>query len=341
MANVTITSSGTYQLGQNDQAILDIPDGGVVTLQAANDNVDKIRINSGSNDNQSDKVIVDLTTFAQDGLRIDLFKYDPSDEIQLDGATIIGANPDDPSEMLFTYVGSDGNTYSGYVNLMDGGEKDFTVPEPPIIICFTAGTRIRAEHGDVRVEDLRVGDLVQTRDNGLRPIRWIGRRKLSASDLADHPNLFPVRIAPGAIAQDVPERRLVVSPQHRMVVSSKIAHRMFGTSDVLIPAKKLTALPRIKIDTSVDSVDYIHLLFDNHEIIFAEGAPTESLFTGPEMMKSLSAEARQEIFTLFPEIASIDYRPSPALHIPLGRLQKRLVQRHAKNRKPLLDQPHI
>lgn len=341
MANHNITTSGTYVLGDNDLAKINIPGGGFVTLKAANSNVDKLRIDFGANDSQSDVVTVDLSTFAQDDLRIDLFKYDPSDELKLQGATLLGPNPDDPGEMMFTYVGSDGNTYTGYANLMDGGERDFNTPTPPIIICFARGTLIDTLHGPRRVEDLVVGDMIRTRDNGMQPIRWIGRRRLSKADLQRNPNLYPVRIAAHALGPGAPARKLVVSPQHRMVVSSRIAMRMFGTSDVLIPAKKLTALPRIAVDTSVESVDYIHLLFDRHEIIFAEGAPTESLFTGPEMMKSLTPEARREILTLFPDLASETHVPQPALLIPAGRLQKRLVERHSKNMKPLLDARHI
>ena len=86
-----------------------------------------------------------------------------------------------------------------------------------------------------------------------------------------------------------------------MLVKSKIAERMFGVSEVLIPAIKLVGMPGIYIDQDTDCVDYFHLLFDQHEIIFAEGAPTESLFTGPEALRSISPEARYEILQIFPE----------------------------------------
>ena len=128
-----------------------------------------------------------------------------------------------------------------------------------------------------------------------------------------------------------PERDLLVSRQHRMLVRSKITERMFGKAEVLIPAIKLIELPGIFIDESVDSVEYYHLLFDRHEIIYAEGAPTESLFTGPEALKSLSQEAREEILTIFPEITELSYKPEPACFVPPGKQQKRLIARHLKN----------
>ena len=123
-----------------------------------------------------------------------------------------------------------------------------------------------------------------------------------------------------------------------MSVRSKIAERMFGMYEVLVPSIKLIELPGIFVDETIESVEYFHLLFDRHEIIYAEGAPTESLFTGPEALKSLSPEAREEILTIFPEVAKLDYSPEPAGYIPPGKLQKQLVARHAKNNKPLLCQ---
>ena len=105
---------------------------------------------------------------------------------------------------------------------------------------------------------------------------------------------------------------------------------------MLIPAIKLTALPGIYLDTTVPSVDYVHLLFERHEVIFAEDAPTESLFTGPEALKSVSEEAREEILSIFPELADLDYTPKAARLIPPGRRQKKLVERHLKNNRPLL-----
>ena len=112
---------------------------------------------------------------------------------------------------------------------------------------------------------------------------------------------------------------------------------MFGRSSVLSAAIGLTALPGIYIDESILSVEYFHLMFDQHEVIFAEGAPTESLYAGTEAMKAVSEMARQEILTLFPELSVENFAPSPAFPIPPGRLQKQLVARHLKNKKPLLE----
>lgn len=120
-----------------------------------------------------------------------------------------------------------------------------------------------------------------------------------------------------------------------MLVQSKIAERMFGTSEVLLPAIKLVGLPGIFVDEDVDSVEYFNLLFERHEVLFSEGAQSESMYTGPEALKSISDEAREEILALFLEIADLEYLPEPARRIPSAKHQKRLIERHAKNSKPL------
>lgn len=202
-------------------------------------------------------------------------------------------------------------------------------------ICFCEGTAIQTNSGPRKVETLAPDDQVLRSDGTFATLRRIFCAKVAEDDLAKNPRLFPVRISAGTLGGGLPERDLLVSRQHRMLASSNIAQRMFGTDEVLISAIKLTALPGIFVDTGVTKVEYYHLLFDTHEIILAEGAPTESLFTGPEALKAVAPDARREIITLFPDIAENHYEAIPARLIPSGASQKKFVARHAKNEKPL------
>ena len=111
---------------------------------------------------------------------------------------------------------------------------------------------------------------------------------------------------------------------------------MFDTPEVLISAIKLAALPGIYVDDQVPEVEYIHLMFDEHQVIFAENAPSESLFAGAEALKSVGPEARREILEIFPQLRDMNLTPRPARFIPCGRQQKKLLQRHKKNDRPLL-----
>lgn len=202
-------------------------------------------------------------------------------------------------------------------------------------LCFCKRTRIQTPAGERSIESLRAGDPVTRADGSTVTLRRVFHTTLSEEDLSTAPTQVPIRILAGALGSGLPKRDLLVSRQHRMMVSSKIAERMFDQPDVLISAIRLAALPGIFIDDTVRCVDYYHLLFDAHEVILAEGAPSESLFTGPEALKSVNASARREILELFPEIARISYVPKPACFIPPTHLQKKLVARHAKNAKPV------
>ncbi|MEL7181081.1 MAG: Hint domain-containing protein [Pseudomonadota bacterium] len=229
---------------------------------------------------------------------------------------------------LITPVYVPGTANSGYNLFAD------RVDAKPL--CFAAGTRIRCPGGDRAIEDLAVGDLVMTRDHGPQPIRWIGSRVIGMDELRAAPKQRPVQIAAGALGQGLPLRDLTVSRQHRVLVRSKIAERMFGKMEVLVPAVKLVEIPGIYVDEVCTTVTYLHLLFDQHQIIYAEDAPTESLFTGPEALKSVSPAARAEILTLFPEVANLDYAPEPARFMPSGKSQKNLIARHVKNKRAIV-----
>ena len=116
---------------------------------------------------------------------------------------------------------------------------------------------------------------------------------------------------------------------------------MFDETEVLIRANRLLAMPNIDVEQDFDGVDYFHILFGSHEIVYSNGSPTESLFTGTEALKSISPEAQHEIYHLFPEIIDVDFSPCSARLIPKkGKLIKRLVQRMVRNDKQVTEFLH-
>lgn len=202
--------------------------------------------------------------------------------------------------------------------------------------CFTAGTLIDTPDGPRRVEELVAGDVVLTRDNGVQILRWTGGRPLHLHEGNGH--LRPVRIAAGALGQGTPVQDLCVSPQHRVLIRSAIARRMFGAEEVLVAAKHLVGLPGIDLDHGAETVTYLHLLLDRHEIVFSNGAATESLYTGPQALKAVPASARAEILALFPELAEDGdgaAGPIPARMLICGRQGKQLAERHRTNCRPV------
>ena len=149
--------------------------------------------------------------------------------------------------------------------------------------------------------------LVWTKDDGYQPVRWIGTRQMSKTDLEAHANVRPIRIKAGALGQNMPERDLTVSPQHRILVNSKLARRLYGEDEVLVAAKHLLQVEGVDVELDTDSVTHVRFLFDRYQIVESEGAETESLFIVPEALKTVDSAAWVEILHLPPELASIDY----------------------------------
>lgn len=175
------------------------------------------------------------------------------------------------------------------------------------VVCFVRGTRIKTIKGEVAIENLSEGDLILTLDNGYRPLRWIG-----STTVAGKGKLAPIWIAAGALGNT---RDLWVSPQHRMCLRHWRSELLFGERETLAAAKHLVNGATIR-QIECDRVDYFHILFDAHEIIFAEGATTESFHPGSQGLGALSEETRAEVLDLFPNLQV----EGPAAYGPTARL---------------------
>nr|WP_228028727.1 Hint domain-containing protein [Donghicola mangrovi] len=169
------------------------------------------------------------------------------------------------------------------------------------VVCFTHGTLIRTPSGDVPIQSLKAGDLVVTRDNGVKPLLWIGYRHLDGAVLTAQPHLRPVLLKHSFFGFD---RDLVVSPQHGVLLRSDLR----GGDEVLYRAIHLARLPggAARQMLGCRSVTYIHLLFDQHEVVFANGLPSESLYPGRTAIRSMNIAAQSEVLELFPDLQRFD-----------------------------------
>jgi hypothetical protein len=176
-----------------------------------------------------------------------------------------------------------------------GAEKD--VP------CFTPGTQIATPGGERAVEDLKAGDPVITRDNGIQEIRWVGRKDMTGTQLVKNPHLKPILIKAGALGNGLPERDMVVSPNHRVLVASDLTQLYFEEREVLAAAKHLVGSDGVH-ELDVMQTSYIHFMFDRHEVVLSNGCWTESFQPGDYSLKGIGNSQRNEIFELFPELAT-------------------------------------
>ncbi|MCU9846810.1 Hint domain-containing protein [Defluviimonas sp. WL0024] len=180
---------------------------------------------------------------------------------------------------------------------------DAQIPETcPRTPCFIAGVRIATLRGEVEIENLRPGDRVLTRDNGYRPLRWIGARHFDADALERFAELRPVTIRRGSLGPDMPSRDLTVSPQHRILMSGEAARLLGAESEVLVAACDLHPAQRVpEVHTEVT---YFHLMFDAHEVILADGAWSESFRPDRAALDGLHTAQLWEILAIFPELAT-------------------------------------
>ena len=253
----------------------------------------------------------------------DLFVIDDLGEVGAGTINIVGGEGgetagdtlqlnSDVSRADITFTNSDdaAGGLSGIFTMADGTVVTFSEIEN--IVCFTPGARLLTPHGERAIETLRGGDMVITRDHGPQPIRWIGSRTVAGVD-----RFAPISIA--AHVLDGATRPLLVSPQHRFLFTGYKAELLFGCDEVLVAAKHMLD-GRDVVASDRAAVTYIHILFDQHEVIYADGAATESFHAGDVGISAISDLSREEMFSIFPEL-----RANPNAY---GKTARPCLKRH-------------
>jgi hypothetical protein len=151
------------------------------------------------------------------------------------------------------------------VEAFDGAISSVSASTEPVAPCYCRGTLIRTDRGEVPVEDLAIGDKIVTKAGTAQPIKWMGRRSYAGRFIMGRTDILPICIKAGALDDDVPRRDLWISTHHALFLE-----------DVLIEAKDLVNGVSIVQAERVKNVDYFHVELDAHDVIFAEGAPSES-----------------------------------------------------------------
>jgi VCBS repeat-containing protein len=284
-----ISEVSGYGGGPSDWTLtVDLSDPGVTTVSGDFDVVNVFNGNSqgeadsyaGSNFDASFNLYASNFTIDGDGI----FSFD------IDRQAVFQSGAD--QTVSFTITGT------------SGANSDDDTVSVTLLVCVAKGTLIETSQGSVAVEDIAIDDQVITRDNGLKTVRWVGCRRLHKPDLMAHPDLRPIRIRAGALGNARPVRDLLVSPQHRILVSDWRTQLFFGQDEVLIPAKALVDQNAITVERNTASVDYYHILFDTHQIIYTDGAETESFHPADYTLGAIDTRSRDELFQLFPELSS-------------------------------------
>lgn len=182
---------------------------------------------------------------------------------------------------------SDNDALPGTITLT-GVEKTELTFDNTGVVCFAEGTLIETPKGAVPVEALAKGDLVQTLDQGAQPIKWCSYTSHSWQQ-GSHSDK-PIEIKADAFGPGLPARTLRVSPQHKLLACTP-SH----PDGVLVPAKALVKFPGVREMKGCRSVNYYHIMLDQHHVLISDGVLTESFYPGPMALKSLNAENRNKV----------------------------------------------
>ena len=169
-------------------------------------------------------------------------------------------------QVLYTFqkvsgVGSFGAQMApGIMVASDGGTGTLVT-----IACYAAGTRIAVPGGEALVCDLAMGDLVVTAAGAHRAVKWIGRRSYAGRFLSANRHLMPIRFRAGSLGGGLPRRDLMVSPKHAMFLEG-----------YLVPADLLVNGTSVTREQGLKRIDYYHVELETHDVILAEGAPSET-----------------------------------------------------------------
>ena len=246
-------------------------------------------------------IIYDYTFTVTDGTttwRVSVIDVDLNNDGDLndageDGYFLIFPDGMPPANTNLTAGGISDNSNSVLHNNLGGS-----------VVCFAHGTLIEADGASLHVQDLNIGDMVMTRDAGLQTIAWIGTTTVAAQG-----DLAPIVISKGVLGND---RDLVVSPQHAILLDDWRAELLFGQEEILVRAVDL--LNHDGVYRKIGGiVTYYHILFDAHQLVRSEGIWTESLYPGDMTLQTVNDAARNQIVTLFPDLASYGPKAAPCI----------------------------
>ena len=182
------------------------------------------------------------------------------------------------------------------------------------IACYVAGTMIQTGDGERPVETIAIGDRVVTASCGLRPVKWVGRRSYAGRFMRANRRVDPVRFRQGCLGQGLPARDLLVSQDHAMLLDG-----------LLIPAHALVNGDTIRVDRNLKAVDYIHIELETHDVIFAEGAPSETFVDDDSRATFHNASDYEARYPDQPRGAAIYYAPRVENGYEVEAVRKRLA----------------
>ena len=269
------------------------------------------------------------STFSWTSISTDPFSDNPFDITDVDDDGLLDAGNDDYFSAGFTYTGYtitvSGVAYpvfdtSGqYVVMLDqngttqnligaSGTSDPYSAETAAYLCFAAGSLIATPEGEREVEHLQIGDRVTTQEGRAVSVKWIGRQTVSTR-FGPAERLMPVRFEAGSLGEGLPHADLTVTADHGMLVDGVICH-----AGALVNGETVTRVPLAEMG---ERYTVYHIETENHEIIFANGAPAETFIDNAGRRAFDNFAEFEALYGDLPEMEELSYpRAMSARQVP-------------------------
>jgi hypothetical protein len=242
----------------------------------------------------------------------------------------VTANDGPAAGMTSTDVGS--SNFGDSMQSDDGGNSYYAQSDTnagTIPACYAPGTLIATSDGLKAVEDLQTGDVVHTSSGGLATIKWVWSGIQPLDDLDTHQ--LPVLIHKSALAPNIPNQDLVVSGQHRMAVGLNGQLDTHFKSPKWVYAKSLVTLPRIRFMRCKQSITWHHFMCEEHSIVFANGAASETMLLGPQVLKSLHHRQKRHLSNILnTSVETGAHFPMALPCLSVGETRRHLSTRKAR-----------
>lgn len=165
------------------------------------------------------------------------------------------------------------------------------------------GANLRTPCGPRRVENVRPGDMIVTRSNGLQAVRLVWRRKLIPEEVATTPKLAPIRLKPRALGPMMPSHDLLLAPDHRLLIPGWRLADWPDETPVLVEAAEIAGTSDAAyVDRSGDDVTFYQFVFDTPQVLNVNGLPVASLSPDAEVIAALGLAERESLVKRFPQL---------------------------------------
>jgi Hint domain len=180
--------------------------------------------------------------------------------------------------------------------------------------CFLRGTLIQTNDGEIPIEELKIGTLVDTL-RGPMPVKWIGRQRFEKTSASWHWSVAPIRVARFALSDQYPRRDLILSPHHSLFIDG-----------LLIPVQWLVNGSTVAFAEMDDceAIEYFHIELETHEVIFAEGTPAETLLVECGREQFGNFVEYEKLYGVSDESVMQPFAPRIEYDGPLGDLSRML-----------------